>query len=162
AFQSLAEQFASRSIEKFYTALVYGVPEPLERRIEEPIARHPVNRLRMAVRPEGRQAVTDYRVEQAWGSAALLGLQIHTGRTHQIRVHMKHLGHPLLGDALYGFRKAPKVDQPEIPRVMLHAVRLKFIHPISGEPMELKAPLPEDFRRVIEELDEGNQTDESR
>ncbi|MEX0331718.1 MAG: RluA family pseudouridine synthase [Puniceicoccaceae bacterium] len=162
AFQSLAEQFSSRSIEKFYTALVHGVPEPAEGRVDEPIGRHPVNRLRMAVRPEGRHAVTDYTVKQAWTGTSLLSLQIHTGRTHQIRVHMKHIGHPVLGDALYGFRKVPKVDLPDIPRVMLHAAQLKFTHPISGELMELEAALPEDFRQVIEGLEAGSPRDESR
>ena len=150
AFQSLSEQFSSRSIKKFYSALVQSIPDQLESTIEEPIGRHPVHRVRMACRPDGRPARTDYRVSRRWTHAALVDLQIHTGRTHQIRVHMKHLGHPVLGDTLYGYR--PDTTIPQVPRVMLHAHRVIFQHPQSGQEMELVAPLPGDFEQLMKDL----------
>ncbi len=159
AFQGLAEQFASRSIEKFYTALVKGVPELEEGKIEEAIGRHPVHRVRMACRKEGRYALTDYRLVRAWNSiASMLELQIHTGRTHQIRVHAKHLGCPVLGDVLYGYKgqvivNGKPVELPTVPRVMLHAARVGFIHPLNGNTMQLEAPLPADIQEVVEALD---------
>lgn len=157
AFQSLSEQFASRSIDKFYTALVCGVPVVREGTVDEPVGRHPVHRVRMACRPDGRHARTDYRVAEAWSSAARVDLQIHTGRTHQIRVHMKHIGHPLLGDVLYGYKQGSAL--PEVPRVMLHARRVVFHHPVNDEPVEIEAPLPADFQQVMAAL---GSTSESR
>ena len=151
AFQSLSEQFAGRSIQKFYTAIARGVPDPTEGTIEEPIARHPYHRVRMDCRPEGRPSKTDYWVERDWGKVAQIRLQIHTGRTHQIRVHLKHLGHSVLGDALYGYKE--KEGMPTVPRVMLHAQRLVFVHPVTGEEMTFEAPVPDDFQQVIDELD---------
>ncbi|MEX0322378.1 MAG: RluA family pseudouridine synthase [Puniceicoccaceae bacterium] len=159
AFQGMAEQFAERSIEKFYTALVKGVPHENSGQIEEPIGRHPVHRVRMACRKEGRHALTDYRVFKHWGNlASKLDLQIHTGRTHQIRVHLKHLGCPVLGDVLYGYKsqafvEGKPVDLPAIPRIMLHAARLRFNHPVNGEEMQLEASLPDDMQQVADELE---------
>jgi 23S rRNA pseudouridine1911/1915/1917 synthase len=150
AFQSLSEQFAGRSIRKFYTALVRGVPDPGEGTVDAPIGRHPVHRTRMSVREDGRHASTDYSVQEEWGLASLVDLQIHTGRTHQIRVHMKHLGHPVLGDSTYGYKSQEGL--PEIPRVMLHASRLEFIHPVEQREIVIKAPLPEDFKAVVNSL----------
>lgn len=153
AFQSLAEQFAGRTIRKFYTALVAGVPDDSSGSIDEPIGRHAVHRTRMTCRPDGRNALTDYSVEEVYASAAAcLRLQIHTGRTHQIRVHLKHLGHPLLGDSLYGYKPGllPGDGKSlDCPRVMLHATTLVFTHPVSGETQEVTAPLPEDFKAVM-------------
>jgi 23S rRNA pseudouridine1911/1915/1917 synthase len=160
AFQGLAEQFASRSIEKFYTAIVRGVLAEDAGQVEEPIGRHPVHRVRMTCRKEGRHALTDYRVTRSWGSlASMLELQIHTGRTHQIRVHMKHLGNPVLGDLLYGYKSrvtvsGQPVELPEVPRIMLHAARLHFIHPVTGDPMQLESPLPDDMENVTAALDQ--------
>ncbi len=168
AFAGLAEQFASRSIEKFYTALVRGAPEPREGTVEEPIGRHPVHRLRMTCRADGRPARTDFAVLKSWEkAAALVRLQIHTGRTHQIRVHMKHLGTPLLGDGLYGYKENFTADGrairiPPVPRVMLHATELRFRHPVNGERMVIVAPLPGDFRMVTGMLDKAFAADESR
>ena len=154
AFQALAEQFSTRSIRKYYTALVRGVPDPASGSIEEPIGRHRIHRVRMACRAEGRQAHTDYETRRQWEtSAALVWLQIHTGRTHQIRVHMKHLGHPVLGDVLYGYKHPGTVNFPDIPRFMLHATRLEFEHPLTGRAMEMEAPLPEDMLMVIDGLE---------
>lgn len=156
AFQGLAEQFSGRSIRKFYTALVKGLPQPASGSVDAPIGRHPVHRLRMDCRPDGRPALTDYAVQRDWGgAAALVWLRIHTGRTHQIRVHMKQLGHPLLGDTLYGYRDAGggRAVLPPVPRVMLHATRLEFAHPVSGQPMCIESPLPADFRALMDRLD---------
>ena len=159
AFQSLAEQFAERRVQKFYTALVSKVPGELKGTIEQPIGRHPTQRTRMTCREGGRTALTDYKVVEAYGSAAsLVDLQIHTGRTHQIRVHMKWLGHPLLGDALYGFRPAllPETARDlAIPRVMLHATTIEFVHPLSGEYQRMTAPFPDDFVSVRDCLREA-------
>ncbi|HSH09791.1 MAG TPA: RluA family pseudouridine synthase [Oceanipulchritudo sp.] len=168
AFASLAEQFSGRSIRKFYTALVRGVPSAGAGSIDEPIGRHPVHRLRMTCRPDGRTAQTDYEVVRTWDrAAAQVWLQIHTGRTHQIRVHMKDLGHPLLGDSLYGYRDSfgitgARIVLPPVPRIMLHATRLEFNHPTTGEAMRIESPLPADFRLVIEELDRCFPAVESR
>lgn len=159
AFQGMAEQFASRSIEKFYTAMVKGVPGEASGQIEEPIGRHPVHRVRMACRKEGRYALTDYRLVKQWDTlASMLYLQIHTGRTHQIRVHLKHLGCPVLGDTLYGYKGQVIVDGspeqlPEVPRVMLHAARVGFTHPVTGDSMSLEAPFPEDMQLAVDALD---------
>ena len=150
AFQGMAEQFAGRDIRKYYTALVRGVPDPAEGRVDQPIGRHPVHRVRMACREDGRPAMTDYRVDREWGRAALLDIRIHTGRTHQIRVHMKAIGHPLLGDVTYGYRH--QAGLPEVPRVMLHARRLEFTHPVDGRELCIEAPLPADFEKVLAEL----------
>jgi len=154
AFQSLAEQFSERSIQKFYTALVRGVPDPARGAVDEPIGRHPVHRTRMSCRPDGRPSRTDYEVARQWRIASQLDLRIHTGRTHQIRVHMKHLGHPLLGDSLYGYRQR---DCPvDVPRIMLHARRLVFQHPETGKQMVVEAPVPADFQDVISRLSDCN------
>ncbi|MGA1204301.1 MAG: RluA family pseudouridine synthase [Opitutales bacterium] len=159
AFQSLAEQFSGRSIRKYYAALVRGVPYSLEGSIDAAIGRHPVHRTRMACREDGRHALTDYSVQESWGLAALLRVRIHTGRTHQIRVHMKKLGHPLLGDAQYGYKACEGI--PDVPRVMLHAARLEFAHPETGKAMVVEAPLPADFRAVMDQLGKLAQGPES-
>jgi 23S rRNA pseudouridine1911/1915/1917 synthase len=158
AFQSLAAQFAERVVKKHYTALVAGVPDPPAGVVEAPIGRHPTHRTRMTCRDDGRPARTDYRVAEAYGAAASrMELRIHTGRTHQIRVHMQRLGHPLLGDALYGFRSARLPTPPgcaalDIPRVMLHAARLQIRHPADATARVFEAPPPADFRTLAAEL----------
>ncbi len=152
AFLSLARQFAERRVEKCYTALTAGVPRPPEGVIEEPIGRHPVHRVRMACRTDGRPARSDYAVLRQWGGAvALVEVRIHTGRTHQIRVHLSHIGHPLLGDRLYGGGMAR--GPVDVPRVMLHAGRLAFTHPHSGRKVVFEAPLPPDFVAAMAALD---------
>lgn len=142
---TLSEAFAERQVHKEYLALVSGLP-PLEGQCREPLGRHPTAKIKMAVVPEnrgGRQAFTEWR--RLWStddnSVSLLAVRIHTGRTHQIRVHMAHMGHPLLGDRLY----APKAVQDMAPRQMLHAWRLNFIHPASGEDMHFTCPPPQDM-----------------
>ena len=154
AHRELARQFAEREVDKEYLALVSGVPELLSGSILDPIARHPVHRHRMAVRPEGkgRSAHTQWERVEAFGtSAALVRCRILTGRTHQIRVHMASRRHPLLGDTVYGYR-ARDDAAPDPPRIMLHAETVRFRHPVSGRNMVLTAPLPADFRTMIDVL----------
>lgn len=145
---ALAEAFAAHTIHKEYLALIRGVP-PRKGEIREPVGRHPAQKVKMAVVPEnrgGRAAHSSWRVLHAdpGGRFALVAVRIFTGRTHQIRVHMAHLGHPLWGDALYGPRPAP--GEPSVPRQMLHAWRLRFRHPATGEEMAFVCPPPRDFR----------------
>ncbi|MGB0743928.1 MAG: RluA family pseudouridine synthase [Opitutales bacterium] len=145
AHHKLAAAFSSRETYKRYTALVLGLPKRVAGTCLEPIGRHPVVRTRMAVQKNGRTAHTDWKVEEVFGkNAALVSCVIHTGRTHQIRVHMSHLGHPLLGDTTYGF-KASRVPGIDVPRVMLHSTELRVAHPDRGEEMRFEAGLPQDF-----------------
>ncbi len=152
AHAALGAQFAGRTIEKRYLAVARGWPRLASGRIETYIDRHPVDRQKMAVprEPErGRNAVTDYRVRQKWPAeergvdCALIECRLHTGRTHQIRVHLKHLGHPILGDELYG--GPTKEVRPPATRQLLHAWVLGFDHPRTGQRMRLIAPPPADF-----------------
>ena len=151
AHRALADQFASRTLKKEYLALVSGVPKTDSGSIDRSIARHPVHRHRMTTGEGGRPSRTDWTVENKFGEqAALLRCRIHTGRTHQIRVHLKSLGHPLLGDNTYGWKQNPALPVP--PRVMLHAEHLVFSHPVSGKVMDLTAPLPKDFKKLLAAL----------
>ncbi len=144
AHRALAAQFADRTTRKTYLALVRGTPAHTSGTIDAPIGRHPVQRKKMAVvaPPRGREARTDYRVRQTLRSGAgpvsLVECRLHTGRTHQLRVHLKHLGHPILGDALYGGPRPPE-------RQMLHAWKLAFTHPRTGQEREFYASPPADF-----------------
>lgn len=152
AHHKLAEAFSTRQMDKRYTALVLGQPKRTSGSIREPISRHPVMRTRMAVQRKGREAHTDYEMCRSFGSrASELSCRIHTGRTHQIRVHLSYLGHPLLGDHSYGFKSA-RLPGFEVPRVMLHARRLRLDHPVTGERMEFEASLPADFEALIDSL----------
>ena len=152
AHRALADQFATRSLKKFYVALVAGVPQLLSGTINSAIARHPTHRHRMTIGEGGKPAKTTWERVEAYGDiAAMLRCQIFTGRTHQIRVHLKSLGHPILGDPLYGWKPDARLEtQPE--RVMLHAEHLVLTHPISGKELELRAPLPKDFLAMIKTL----------
>jgi 23S rRNA pseudouridine1911/1915/1917 synthase len=140
AHHALSRQFASRNVTKIYLALVRGRLRGRSGTIDAPIARHPVHRKKMAVCApgEGRNARTDFRVVREFADATELECTLHTGRTHQIRVHLKHLGHPILGDAVYGTRGP-------YPRQMLHAWKLGFEHPQTGARIQCEAPLPADF-----------------
>jgi 23S rRNA pseudouridine1911/1915/1917 synthase len=152
AHHKLAAAFAERATFKRYRALVLGVPKQASGSITEPIGRHPVVRTRMSVQAKGRAAHTDWSVEERFGeTAALVSCVIHTGRTHQIRVHLSHLKHSLLGDSSYGF-KANRLPGVAVPRVMLHSTELRVRHPVRDEPMHFEAPLPEDFQQVMEQL----------
>jgi 23S rRNA pseudouridine1911/1915/1917 synthase len=158
--RALARQFAGRSVEKEYLALVLGVPARREGTISAAIGRDPVHRKTMSVRaPRGRDARTSYAIVEGFDGAALLRVRIHTGRTHQIRVHLASLGHPVAGDATYGgTRTAPSRSAParallqSLKRPALHAARLAFEHPGSGVRMSFESPLPADLQDVIDRL----------
>jgi 23S rRNA pseudouridine1911/1915/1917 synthase len=137
----LSRQFAERTVEKIYLALVSGKLRKQAGLIEEKIGRHPVHRQRMSAgASRGRAAKTEYRLLRSGGQASLIECRLHSGRTHQIRVHLHHIGHPVLGDKVYGVRRAT-----EFPRQMLHAWKLGFRHPGTGEWRDFEAPLPDDF-----------------
>ena len=154
AMAELKRQFKARETEKEYLALVWGRP-PTSGRIETRIGRHPVHRKKMAVlRQAGREAVSNYETLECFAEVALVRVKIETGRTHQIRVHMAHLGHPIVGDAVYGrARKHHLPDKPE--RQMLHAVRLAFNHPETGKRLSFETALFEDMNRLLERLRDG-------
>ena len=147
AHQSLVTQFSERStMEKLYLAVTQGIPKPAKDSIFTHIGRHPVNRQKMAVvnPPGGKTAITDYEVlaTDAATITALVLCHLHTGRTHQIRVHMHHKGTPLVGDPIYG---KPSPVSAQTGRLMLHAWRLSFDHPITGKRMKFEAPVPDEF-----------------
>jgi 23S rRNA pseudouridine1911/1915/1917 synthase len=146
--QSLTEQWADRAVLKEYVALVQGRVEPNDATIDAPIARDPNHRQKMAVLRGGREAVTHFTTRERFANASLLDVIIDTGRTHQIRVHLAFIGHPVIGDKTYGSGTG---DTYGAPRQMLHASRLGFALP-SGERMMFEAPLPEDMRAVIDNL----------
>ena len=152
AHHKLAAAFSARETFKRYRALVLGAPERESGTIQEAIGRHPVVRTRMSVQQGGRSAHTDWSVDERFGdAAALVSCVIHTGRTHQIRVHMSHLRHPLLGDTTYGY-KPTRLKGVAVPRVMLHSTELHVQHPTRDEHMRFEAPLPLDFIQLIEVL----------
>ena len=155
AHLALARQFEERTVEKVYDAVVLGEVERDAGEIRASIARHPAHRKRMAVREgdEGsRFAHTSYRVLERLIHSTHLEAEIHTGRTHQIRVHFQFIGHPLVGDVTYGAKankRFTEVTGYEAPRVLLHARKLAFVHPITGKKMKFTAPLPEDFEAAV-------------
>ncbi len=152
AHLALARAFAGRELDKRYRAMLRGAPATESGSCRGAIFRHPVHRTKMAVVTKGRVAHTDWRVLQRFGHlASMVECVLHTGRTHQIRVHMSHAGFPLLGDSLYGFK--PAGFPLAIPRVMLHAERLRLRHPITEDLLDLHAPLPEDFVSIASQLD---------
>ena len=144
AHNRLSRQIKDREVEKGYLALVEGLPAPPSGVIDAPIGRDPRRRTRMAVTAEGRESRTGYQLLERAGAWSLLELQLHTGRTHQARVHLSWLGHPIMGDAVYGKRS------PLLPRHFLHAHRLAFAHPITGEPLDLHSPLPADLAAALD------------
>ena len=145
AHRELSRQFAERWVEKIYLALVAGKLRKEAGVIEEKIGRHPVHRQRMSVASaRGRPAKTDYRVVCSGDQASLVECRLYSGRTHQIRVHLHHLGHPVLGDKVYAAHFAKN-----FPRHMLHAWKLGFRHPCSGESKSFEAPLPDDFTTAM-------------
>ena len=147
AHSSLTRQLAERTMKREYQAICHGALKGGSGTIDAPIARHLVHRQRMAVRPEGKAAVTHYFVTEVYAPYTSLSLKLETGRTHQIRVHMAHIGHPLLGDVLYGGRK-----ELAAARQMLHAFRLSLKHPGTGEQMTFAAEPPADFCAVLQRL----------
>lgn len=158
AHRSLSAQFKGRTVTKIYTAICLGVPRPAKGSIRLAIGRDPRHRQRMAVVADGRTAHTDYEVTESLGAASVVRLTLHTGRTHQIRVHLAALGCPLVGDTAYGasalVARAPEALRPllaSFPRPALHAQVLGFTHPVTGEAMRFAAPWPRD----LEELRSG-------
>ena len=149
AHAALSEQFKARTMEKHYRAVAVGNFPEGSGLIDAPIARHPVDRKKMAIVPEGKPSQTEWKVMERLKGATYLDVHLLTGRTHQIRVHMHSIGHPLLGDKIY----APNIRMSvHIPRLMLHAYSLAFTHPTTGERMTLCAPLPEKFEITLDKL----------
>jgi len=154
AMNGLAAQFKSHRVHKEYVALVWGQPKPPGGTIETLVGRNPHDRKKMTARPlAGRPAVTHYETVEILGDISMLRVRIETGRTHQIRVHLTHIGHPVVGDRQYG-RARKKEDLPPVERQMLHAERLAFDHPRTGETLEFTSPLPADMRELIRALRE--------
>jgi 23S rRNA pseudouridine1911/1915/1917 synthase len=157
AHRQLSRQFAGRTVEKAYLAVVHGTPKAARGTVEAAIGRDPRQRQRMAVRGAGgRAARSDYEVLADFGGAALVRVRIHTGRTHQIRVHMASLGHPLVGDAVYGGRRTPACRSlaardavSRFPRPALHAALLAFTHPATGTRLSFSSPLPPDMEGLL-------------
>ena len=153
---ALSSQFASRKVEKVYHAIVCGEMTRDEGEIRAAIARHPSHRKRMAVSDDtGREARTSYHVLERMRATTLVEVALHTGRTHQIRVHFQFLGFPLAGDSTYGQRQNRRLEELigfAAPRVMLHAYQLAFIHPRTGKRVHFEAPLPKDFEDVLKAL----------
>ena len=166
AMRRLSESFAERDLERHYLALSWGLPEAMEGEVNTPIGRHPADRKRMAVVERGgKPAMTLYKVLRSWGTAcALVSCRLMSGRTHQIRVHMAHIGHPLVGDPVY-LRRTPAAARglaPTVrdallafPRQALHAASLGFRHPISGQALHFESSPPADMAGLIKLLD-GN------
>jgi len=151
---ALSNQFAGRTVEKTYLAIVCGVVPRDAGHIRAAIARHPTHRKRMAVRDEGlgRAAHTGYRVMERLREATLVEARLHTGRTHQIRVHFQHLGFPVAGDSTYGPRQTKRLAELtgfEAPRVLLHSHQLGFTHPRTAKPLHFTAPWPADFEQAL-------------
>ncbi len=149
AHNAIARQLKERTVEKTYVALVEGTPTPAEGVIDAPIARDPRNRQRMTVLEDGRASVTHYRLVERLPGTSLLEVRPKTGRTHQIRVHLAAIGHPIVGDRVYG--KPSKL----VARQFLHAVRIVFTHPRTGARMEIDAPLAADLEAVLRTLRAG-------
>ena len=154
----LGRQFEKRQTDKRYLALVHGEVQPYADRIDQPLGKHPTAREKYAVRFDdlGKDALTIYRVRERYDGFSLLELELETGRTHQIRVHLSYLGHPIVGDDIYGGRhllesdiEASLPEKPLMTRQALHATTLGFTHPTNEQPVRFVAPLREDMRRIL-------------
>jgi 23S rRNA pseudouridine1911/1915/1917 synthase len=156
AHLALSNQFATRTVEKIYQAILCGELPREQGEIRAAIARHPSHRKHMAVTDDGgREARTGYRVLERLRAATLVEAMLHTGRTHQIRVHFQHLGFPVVGDPTYGNRQNQRLEELvgyQAPRLMLHSAQLAFIHPRAGKRVAFKAPRPKDFQEALEAL----------
>ncbi len=156
---ALVRQMQARSVKREYLALVWGELD-YGGTVDLPIGRHPSQRVKMAVVENGKEAVTHYSVEANFPSCTLLRCRLETGRTHQIRVHLTHIGHPLIGDSVYtkgGQKCAPQLREllNGFPRQALHATQLALEHPTTGEWMEWEVPLPEDMEELLDQIDEA-------
>ena len=150
AHMNMSKQIQDRKVVKKYVALVRGVVKEDEATIDMPIARSKTDRKKMAVDKNGKNAVTHFKVLKRYNKYTLLDIKIDTGRTHQIRVHMAQIGHPVVGDMVYSNGK----NEFGIEGQMLHAKSLDFTHPVTGEKMHLEAPLPEYFKQIIGKLEQ--------
>ena len=156
AFIELQKQFKERTVKKVYCALAHGKLEPQEGEINVPVGRLPWNRKQFGIVPGGRESKTLYKVLSYYRNSktkeilSLVELYPQSGRTHQIRVHLKYVGHPIFSDFLYAGRKTSRNDRLILPRVFLHAAQISFIHPITNDPVEVKSPLTEELQRVLE------------
>lgn len=158
AFENLKKQFKGREVTKKYLALVHGIVEPSSGTIKAPIERNPFNRKHFGIFPGGREAETAYKtisnfkflISKEVLPLTYLEVSPKTGRTHQIRVHMKYINHPVVSDPIYGGRKQIKNDLSFCPRLFLHATYLKIKHPVTGEWLEFNSKLPEDLQKVLE------------
>ena len=148
AHQCLSAQLQDHSLARTYECVVVGNLKADSGTVDAPIGRHPVDRKKMAVVANGRPAITHWEVIARYGGYTHVRCRLETGRTHQIRVHMAHIGHPILGDTVYGAKRAV----PGLQGQCLHAVGLRFIHPRTGEVVECSCPLPEEFREVLRKL----------
>ncbi|MGE5629248.1 MAG: RluA family pseudouridine synthase [Solirubrobacterales bacterium] len=144
----LAAQLKEHTMTRVYYALVEGVLKEDNGRVEAPLGRHPQEKIKMAIVKDGKHAATNYRVIERFKNHTLVECVLETGRTHQIRVHMAHIGHPLVGDPVYGYKK----QRFKLNGQLLHAMRLGFIHPLSKGYMEFESPLPEYFNKVLSVL----------
>jgi 23S rRNA pseudouridine1911/1915/1917 synthase len=144
----LADQLKEHSMTRTYYALVEGNVKQDEGTVNAPIGRHPVDRIKMAIVKDGREAITHFKVLERFGDYTLVQCNLETGRTHQIRVHMAHLGHPLVGDEVYGYKK----QKFKLKGQALHAKELGFIHPSTGQYMEFSSDLPKYFEDLLEKL----------
>lgn len=164
--QHLSAAFEDRTVEKYYTGIVHGTPAIKEQTIDQPLTQHPGKSSQMIIHKKGKSAITDYKVLESFGKFSYIEFRIHTGRTHQIRVHMQFAGHPLAGDELYGdgkpvllssFKKNYKLSQhedeerPILARLALHAERLVF-KDVAGKEYKIEAPLPKDLRALLQQL----------
>jgi 23S rRNA pseudouridine1911/1915/1917 synthase len=156
AFAELQRQFKERIVQKVYLALAHGKVVPREGEISVPVGRLPWNRKQFGIVPGGRESVTTYKVLEYYKNRgglkeilSLVELYPHTGRTHQIRVHMKYIGHPLFADFLYAGRKTSRDDRRVLERVFLHAAKISFLHPRSGEQLHFSASLPTELSSVL-------------
>jgi 23S rRNA pseudouridine1911/1915/1917 synthase len=151
AHARLVAEMKARRIERRYLALVDGIPSSDRGKIDAPIGRHPRHRTRMAVLSDGRPAVTWFSVRERFGPTTLLEVRLETGRTHQIRTHLASIGLPIVGDRAYG-RDPAVARRLDLRRPFLHAYRLAFGHPLTGEPLSFESPLPDELRSVVESL----------
>lgn len=167
AHKHLSNQFTERQTEKIYLGLVIGSPAEKKGSIDAPVMEHPVKKGLMVINRKGKQALTDYEVLENFGIYSWIQFQIHTGRTHQIRIHMKELGHPIVCDELYGdgkpvlvssfklkynLSKNEEEERPILSRLALHAYKLKFADS-QGKTIELEAPVPKDLRATLQQLE---------
>jgi len=150
SFENLQLQFKDRKVSKVYVALVHGHVDSLEGEISVPVGRLPWNRKRFGVLAGGKEALTQYKVLENFDKPfTLLELNPKTGRTHQIRVHLKYFNHPIFGDSLYAGRKTSRDDRKTLDRFFLHAKKIFFYHPKTGQGIEFESPLPTELENVL-------------